>query len=64
MYLKQQSLGPANPLNSWPLYVSAFDALNDYTWQTPSRKSPFKCKVQRTNNKYYEILTIQECIEK
>ena len=52
MYLKRR--------NSWPPGVSALDALNDYTWQTPRR---FKCIVYKTNNKSHEILTIYECVE-
>ena len=39
--------------NSWPLDVIDHDALIDYT-----------CIVYKTNNKYYEILTIYECLEK
>ena len=51
--------------NSWPPYVSAFDALNDYVWQRHLvEKSRFKCIVYKTNNKYYEILTIYKCVEK
>ena len=47
--------------NSWPPDVSALDALNDYTWQRHlAEKSRFKCIVYKTNNKYYEILTIYE----
>ena len=33
----------------------ALDALNDYTWQ---KHLVEKCIVYKTNNKYYEILTI------
>jgi len=39
--------------NSWPLDVIDHDALIDYT-----------CIVYKTNNKYYEILTIYECVER
>ena len=45
--------------NNWPPDVSALDALNDYIWQRHlAEKSCFKCIVYKTNNKYYEILTI------
>ena len=45
--------------NSWPPDVSALDALNDFTWQIQlAEKSRFKCIVCKTNNKYYEILTL------
>ena len=45
--------------NSWPPDVSALDALNDYMWQRHLvEKSCFKCIEYKTNNKYYEILTI------
>ena len=51
--------------NSWPLGVSALDALNDYTWQTPSGKNDV---LNKTNNKYYSTnfdkLTLYECFEK
>ena len=50
---------------SWPPDVSALNALNDDTWQRHlAQKSPFKCIVYKTNNTYYEILTINECVEK
>ena len=52
---------------SWPPYVSALDALSDECGRdTSSGKSPFKCigYKTKTNNKYYEILTINECVEK
>jgi len=51
--------------NSWPPDVSALDALNDYLWQRHlAEKRRFKCIVYKTNNKYFEILTIYECVEK
>ena len=49
--------------NSWPL--NALDALNNYTWQRHlAGKKRFECILYKTNNKYYEILTIDECVEK
>ena len=52
--------------NSLPPDVSALDALSDYTIaETPiAEKSRFKCIVYKTNNKYYEILTLYDCVEK
>ena len=45
--------------------MSAPIALTDYTWQRHlAEKSRFKCIAYKTNNKYYEILTIYECVEK
>ena len=50
--------------NSWSPDASALDALNDYTWQRHlAKKSRFECIVNKTNYKYYEILTIYECVE-
>ena len=51
--------------NSWPAEVSVLDALNDYAWQRHLvEKSCLKCILYKTNNKYYEILTIYECVKK
>ena len=51
--------------NSWPPDVSALDALNDYMLQSQmAEKSRFKWIVYKTNNKYYEISTIYEWVEK
>ena len=51
--------------NSWLPEVSALDALNDYAWQRHLvEKSCLKCILYKTNNKYYEILTIYECVKK
>ena len=51
--------------NNWPPGVSALDALNDYMWQRNlAEKRLLKCIVYKTNNTYYEILTIYECVEK
>ena len=48
--------------NNWPPGVSALDALNDYTWQ--KHLAEIRRFVNKTNKKYYEILTIYECVEK
>ena len=54
--------------NNWPRGVSAdsaLDALNDYTWQRHlAEKTSFNVHVYKTNNKYYEILTLYECVKK
>ena len=56
MHLKRQ--------NNWP-GVPALDSLNDNTWQRHlAEKRRLKCIVYKTNNKYYEILTIYEFVEK
>ena len=50
--------------NSWPPDVSALDSFNDYTWQRHLAEiNRFKCIVHKTNSKYYEILTLYECVE-
>ena len=52
------------PKNSWPPDVYAL-ALKNYLRQRHlADKSRFKCIVHKTNNKYYEKLTLYECIEK
>ena len=50
-----------NRRNSGPPDFSALGALTDYTWQRHlAEKIRFKYIVYKTNNKYYEILTIYE----
>ena len=57
MHLKRRNNGPPG--------VSALDALNDYTRERHlAEKRLLKRIVYQTNNKYYEILTIYECVEK
>ena len=56
---------PFKRRNISPPDVSALNALNDYTWQgNLAEKSRFKCILYKTSNKYYEILTIYECVKK
>ena len=51
--------------NTWPPDVSALDPLNDYTRQRHlAEKSLLNCSAYKTNNKYYEISTLYECVEK
>ena len=57
MHLKRQ--------NSWPPDVSAQDALNDYTLQRHLvEKVVISALYKKTNDKFYEILTLYECAEK
>ena len=57
MHLKRQ--------NIWPQDVSALHALNDYMWQRHlAEKNSFLQIIYKTNNKYYEILTLYESVEK
>ena len=52
--------------NNLPPGVSALDAMKDSTWKKhlSEKNRRFKCIVNKTNNKYYEILTTYECVEK
>jgi len=57
MHLKRQ--------NSWPPDVSAQDALNDYTLQRHLvEKVVISALYKKTNDKFYEILTLYECVKK
>ena len=49
--------------NIWWQDVSALDALDDYTWQRHLAEKVVLI-VYKTNNKYFKILTIYECVEK
>ena len=51
--------------NSWPPGVSTLDGLNDFTWQRHlAEKNVVLNALHINNNKYYETLTIFECVEK
>ena len=52
--------------NSWPLGVSHVQSFKASSAETSSGKlfRRFKCIVYITNKKYYEILTMYECVEK